>query len=293
MKTVLRQQLRRQWQRGRFLIERRSQPVNPAPIQLTCAGKRDGGGAQWHAVFSVLALARSYGITFRHSPFQTIEHGPSSDPTWLQAWDNLFDLKAYGIASGGLAPPALACADPLSLLRDRRRGTFAAGAVLQLDHAHAFTNLFPAQLAALRPLLRQAYRPQPPNAAPPLPLAHTLVVHVRRGDVQASGPHRHRFTSAAAIAARCRQLQARFPQLQHVLLLSASADADLRALCSEGVLLDAGHDVFTHLHWMSQAAGLLMARSSLSYLAAMLNPNLVFYERFEHPPLPGWIRLPR
>jgi hypothetical protein len=293
VRAFLRKQLRRQWQLVRFLFEQWAQPVDPAPVVLTCAGKRDGGGAQWHAVLSVLALARSFGLPFRFSPFLAIEHGPSSDLSWLQAWDALLDLQACGIASCGHDTPSLACSDPLTLLRGRRRGALPVGALLQLEHAHAFTNLFPAHLASLRPLLRQAYRPQHLTPEAPLPLAHTLVVHVRRGDVQASGPHSHRFTSATAIAARCRQLQTRFPQLHHVLLLSASADPDLLKLGREGFLLDVEHDVFTHLHWMSQAAGLVMARSSLSYLSAMLNPNLVFYERFEHPPLSGWIRLPK
>lgn len=290
MKATLRRLWRQQFSRACFLAEQLPQQSASPWLSLTCTGKTDGGGAQWHAVFSVLCLAQAYGIPFRHTPLRRIEHGPVDDPAWSQAWNQLFDLEAFGVALSDPAEALLACADPLQLLKMRHHGAATRPIVVSLPHAHRYSNLFPSRFASLRPLLRQAYRPRRGLTPAPLDLQHTLVVHVRRGDVQAGSPHQHRFTSAAAIAAICSRLQARHPQLRQVLLLSASADSDLLQLCREGFLLDSHHDVFTHLHWMSQAAGLVMARSSLSYLAAMLNPNLVFYDRFEHPPLPGWIQ---
>lgn len=266
-------------------------PTGQLPWSVTCQGKADGGGAQWHACLSVLALSHHLGLSYHHTSFSQVEHAPHDPHPWLAVWNGLFRLESPAHESCGLQK--IPCVTPLDLAQQILDKPPSAGGLFVLEHAHAITNRQPELLSSLRPRLRQNYRPRPQLAPPPLPLERTLVVHVRRGDVQASGPYQHRFTSAAAIAAICSRLQARHPQFQQVLLLSASGDPDLLELCRDGFLLDSHHDVFTHLHWMSQAAGLVMARSSLSYLAAMLNPNLVFYDRFEHPPLPDWIRLPR
>ncbi|MEB3353245.1 MAG: hypothetical protein VKM34_03300 [Cyanobacteriota bacterium] len=288
----LRQGLNRQLTRARFqLLHWEHLPRHPR-VQLTCAGRTDGGGAQWLSTVSVLAFAGAYRIPFAHTPFQVIEHGSGDSGAWLEAWNSLFNLQACGIPQAPSCAHQLSCHNLLQAHRSLARHPGEPG-VWALRHAHQFSNLYPTRLASLRSLLRQAYRPRSQLAPPPQPLDRTLVVHVRRGDVQASGPHQHRFTSATTIAARCRRIQIRYPHLRQVLLLSASPDADLLCLCDQGFALDASHDVFSHFHWMSQAAGLVMARSALSYLAAMLNPHLVFYDRFEHPPLPGWIRLPR
>ncbi len=288
----LRQRLVQQINRARFRALRCSPRLPPAGAALTCQGRSDGGGAQWLSTFSVIAFARHYRIPFAHTPLACVEHGHGQGAAWLQAWNGLFDLQAAGI------PLAAGAAQPLpchNLFQARRELLASAGppGLRSLHHAHQFTNLFPATLAALRPWMRQAYRPAANLAPPPLPLDHTLVVHVRRGDVTATGPHRERFSSASAVLARCRAIQARWPHLRQVLLLSATADPDLLALTDQGFVLDSEHDVFTHLHWMSHAAGLVIARSALSYLAAMLNPALIFAEPFEHPPLPGWVPLGR
>lgn len=288
MKAALRQHLKSQWYRCRLRAQRKALPKAIGPIRITCAGKRDGGGAQWHACISVWALARAYGLAYIHTPFSIIEHGRADDANWLQAWNTLFNLESCGISTQASASNHQVFTDPLNLLIHLRQRRCCSDAVLTLEHAHPFTNQFPVTLTELQPLLRQAYRPRNNLAPPPVQLHQTVVVHVRRGDVQPTGPHRQRFTSAEALALQCRCLLAQRPQLRQVLLLSASPDADLLALQQSGFILDYSHDVFTHLHWMTQAAALIMAKSSLSYLAALLNPNLVVYEPFEHPPLQGW-----
>jgi hypothetical protein len=276
-----------------FLFFKQVLCLNCHPLAITCAGKTDGGGAQWHALLSVIAFSRFYRIPYRHTLLASVEHGPLSPHSWLSEWNYLFDLSQFGIESAPINPDPLPCSGPLDCLRMRFFGTGFPHRLVRLEHAHAFTNLYPHTLAALRPTLRQSYRPKSESASPPLALDQALIVHVRRGDVSADGPHRNRYTSAVAIEARCLEILNRFTHLKSVLLLSPTPDLDLIELANRGFLLDCDHDVFTHFHWMSCAAALLMARSSLSYLAGMLNPNLVFYDQFEHPPLSGWLTQPR
>lgn len=289
----IKQSVRKQHQYYQYLrIRRLVQEIHSSTLHswsVTCQGKSDGGGAQWHACFSVMALAHHLGLTYHHSPFLQIEHGPIDSKAWIASWNGLFQL----------GPPLevdnlhrISCASPLDLAQRILNQPPSSGALFVLEHAHGLTNRQPQLMASLRPFLRQAYRPSPVLPLPPSPLHKTLVVHVRRGDVQVDGNHCHRFTSSVSIAATCRQVLARHPHLQQVLLLSASPDADLLALCRNGFLLDSKHDVFTHLHWMSQAGCLVIAKSSLSYLGGLLNPYFVFAEHFEHPPLPDWTVLP-
>lgn len=275
-----------------FLFYNQVSLLQSSPFALTCAGKSDGGGAQWHALLSVIAFSRSYRIPYRHTPLASVEHGPLSARSWLSEWNHLFDLSQFGIESASVIHESTPCSGPFECLRLRSFGSGLPNRLVRLEHAHAFTNLYPNTLASLRPMLRQSYRPKSGLASPPLPLDQALVVHVRRGDVSAGGPHRNRYTSAVAIEARCLEILNRFTHLNSVLLLSPTPDPDLIELTNRGFFLDYDHDVFTHFHWMSCAAALVMARSSLSYLAGMLNPNLVFYDRFEHPPLSGWLMQP-
>lgn len=133
MKAALRRQLTRQWRRCLFLAQLRNLPPASSPIPLTCAGKCDGGGAQWHACLSVLALARAYGFPYLHTPFQIVEHGPAADSAWLRAWNALFDLNAAGIPTASSVKAQLACSDPLTLLHRRRRRSLPAEAMVRLE----------------------------------------------------------------------------------------------------------------------------------------------------------------
>lgn len=286
----LRQRFNRQINRVRFLALRRKPVSDSWCSQLTCTGRSDGGGAQWLSIFSVIAFSRYLGVPFVHTPLQVVEHSPANPRSWVDAWNHLFDLKACGIVVARISAQPLP-SDDLFLAHRHLCSRSVESNLHSLRHAHQFSNLFPSNLASLRPLIREAYRPPSSVVTPPVPLNRTLVVHVRRGDVTVDGPFRQRFIGAEAVRATCSAIQERYPHLSHILLLSNSPDADLLDLRDQGFLIDTENDVFTHFHWMREAAALVIARSALSYLAAMLNPSLVFAEPFEHPTLPGWIRL--
>ena len=65
----------------------------------------------------------------------------------------------------------------------------------------------------------------------------------------------------------------------------------LSALTDHGVIQAANMDPFTTLRHLTEADLLVTAKSSFSYVAALLNPGLVLYEPFWHGPIPGWIVL--
>jgi|SRR5271165_6843516 len=60
------------------------------PVALTCSGKTDGGGAQVHAVLSVLSFCKAFGYTYVHTPFHQMEH--TSGPSEVLEWERLFNF---------------------------------------------------------------------------------------------------------------------------------------------------------------------------------------------------------
>lgn len=108
-----------------------------------------------------------------------------------------------------------------------------------------------------------------------------VAIHVRRGDVRRG----YRFTENESILAIYRQLAAREDCNFH--LFSQGEPEDFRAF--EGAELYLDEDLFLTFHHMVMADVLVMAKSSLSYTAAMLSDGVKIYEPFFFPPLDGWL----
>ena len=261
-------------------------------IVLTCAGKRDGGGAQLHACFSVMVFAHDFGFRYVHTPFSFVEHKPIDYDTqsWLDGWNSYI----YSI------PPML---DPSSgLIGSRQWTTFSLRAVLlkaflpprlpqtiAIPHAHRYTDLFPSRYSHVSSNYRRHKLNESHKSC-------QIVVHLRRGDVRETGPYSDRYTQSGYV-------------LSCILnLLRALGDRDL-TLCifstswcpiladpgrySTNVNLDYSTEasVFDVIQSMALSDYLLMAKSSLSYVGALLSTGVVFYQEFWHPALPHWKRL--
>ena len=127
-----------------------------------------------------------------------------------------------------------------------------------------------------------------------------IAVHIRRGDVDETGTFASRYTPDATYAALITQLVARHPGLPVV-------------ICSQGKRTDFGNCLAAdcqgsgaELHWLLDgelretfhvlvsASALLVARSSLSYCAALLSEGTVYADCLRgwwHAPLPCWVML--
>ncbi len=173
---------------------------------VTCTGKTDGGGAQVHAVFSVMAYARGTGITYVHTPFKRISHNYNDDPNWLEKWERAFALGRDELGVGELSSPGLRV---LRLTRDTRlmRLRSSAPTLLVAHHCHWYAANRPGIYELIRPRLVRKYRsridlPRPRNDR------LTVAVHVRRGDVDQTH-YPERFTSNAVIVHQLSQIEMR------------------------------------------------------------------------------------
>lgn len=246
-------------------------------LGITCAGKQDGGGAQIHAVMSALLFSRAAGIAYFHSPLGSVGHG-SHPEVFAAQWEAAFNL--------GRGAPKVPGGVPLISRQEFNEGYSGAPAIVAEQHFHDFgernLGLYPALAAELRPRLAL---PQRTFERP------TIAVHIRRGDVVRKPAHAHRLTGNATVLASIRHVMSEHPR-HRVVVFSEGEPSDFGPL-ADFCALELNSDVFATISAMIAADCLIMAKSSLSYVAGLLSRGTVYYEPFWHGPLPTWRVLPK
>jgi hypothetical protein len=241
-------------------------------LGVTCLGKRDGGGAQVHAVMSAMLFARAMGVPYFHTPFAAVMHG--ADPAaFAVRWEGAFNL------GGGAAriPRRM----PVITGEAACRGYRGPPAVVAQQHFHAFADSRPDLYACIvDDLRRRLTLPSRSSAAP------TIAVHVRRGDVVGKLPYAKRFTDNATLARHIGAALRDFPG-HRVRIFSQGAEADFGGL-PDVCEFELDADIFATLSGLIEADCLIMAKSSLSYVAGLYSRGTVYYEPFWHRPLSSW-----
>jgi hypothetical protein len=257
---------------------------------VTCAGKTDGPLAQIQAVMSTILFARAAGLTYVHTPLRVVEHSKRNED-WARRWEEFFSL-----GNGEMPLDAL----PLGLRKVRveyaqrifkRRETLYV-----IPQGHDFVDRYPHLYESLLPELRLRYFAAPKNV--PLhcePGMLNIAVHLRRGDVSPDIPHfASRFTPNRTVVRTIRQASSLLDRLgadYRVRIYSQGRPEDFGELADLGELhLD--ECPFTTFHNLVMADLLVMAKSSFSYVAALLSPaGIRLYEPFWHKPQRDWIQI--
>lgn len=259
-----------------------------AHCAFTCPGGGDGMGAQVFARLSTLIYARHHGYQYLHTPLQKLEHTPPgvAPEQWAAQWENFLNY-----AEGETLLPDVSGVIPIRKLRRLRPLSHRIYAV---KNCHDITNRLPAEWHALRPQLRAAYQRTPkPDLGSRESGRPVLAVHIRRGDVSQDGVHFVRFTALDDILARVEFLTEVLRKRQgepRVHVYSEGDAAHFQPLVERfQARLHLDEDDFTTFHALVQADGLIMAKSSFSYLAGLLSTGLCVYEPFWHPPMPDWL----
>jgi hypothetical protein len=131
-------------------------------------------------------------------------------------------------------------------------------------------------------ILRDAYySTKKPNISPP-----EIAMHIRRGDVDAI-KYPTRFTDNKENKRIIDILKEKYPDY-NITLFSEGKESDFNDLLSSNVTLKLNGDITETFHSLVSAKVLVTAKSSLSYSAAILNENIVYYQDFWHKPLDHW-----
>jgi hypothetical protein len=254
-------------------------------IFLTCT-RGDGGGAQWHGIFSVMAFCREFGLSYVHTPIAKIL--PVDTQEKRDKWNALFDLSDLSRPKpdflvtekvGSLASLVL----QICLTKSGEEAMF------DIDHAHAYTDWNISSLENLVPELKSAFRP--PQLTKGVESAENmkLVVHLRRGHIE-DGSGNLRLTSDDAFVGAVTSVLG-ISGLSHGVVFCMQPEPLVESRLPDGILFDFSSDEFEVIYAMSRAEYLILAKSSMSYVAGIVCNGTVFYESFWHPKLSSWLSL--
>jgi hypothetical protein len=251
------------------------------PIRgVTCRGKTDGGGAQVQAIFSARVFAHAANVPYFHTPLRRVAHAPGFRWKWAAAWEEAFGLQ-YG------HPRAKGAGKIVKTRRflKRYRGP---PPIIGDAYFHSFCDADPDrylplldQFRANCKLLKQTTRDTPVAA-----------IHIRRGDVAIPGAEiAYRMTSMDDNARAIETIRSNWPGID-VQVYSQGKPEDFAGLPG-GCTLHLDTDVFETMAALMNADVLVTAKSSFSYVAALLSQGTIIFEPFWHKPMSSWtIRSP-
>ncbi len=233
---------------------------------ITCAGRDDGLGAQVHAVMSALLFSHVTGIPYYHTPFGSRQ----------AKWESVFNL-----GRGYRLPPR-----DIPLIKGNaiRNGYNGPAAIVWQTHFHRFTDKNPDGYLRILESLRSCLK------IPAKSHDGTIIaVHIRRGDVSQNTPKR--FTPNKTAAKYIEIARRRYPDAR-IRIFSQGDKSEFEHLPRD-CEFELNTDLAETLSNMISADCLIMSKSSLSYIAALLSRGTIYYELFWHSPLSSWIILPR
>lgn len=253
-----------------------------AHFSLTMAGRTDGGGAQVQAAMSVQALCLAMEIPYVHTPFTQLDH--AQDPDYPVRWE-----RAFGFSLTNPTQPQERSVSAAEFMQDKT--LWNTGMVVRLADAQKYTRHHPELYWPVAQRIRPHFFGQDSISTRPL----TCAIHVRRGDVS-NDRHKRRFTPVERLFPAVSAVQAaaeRAHQDVSFVVHSNGAPDELRPLAELGCMLCTDTDPLDSLRDMALANILVAAKSSFSYVAALLCEGLVVFEPYWNPPLPGWVALKR
>lgn len=262
---------------------RLSKGILPPGVRVTCAGRSDGLGKQAMARISGMNFAEAFGATYVDSPFTRIGHARGEMSTWVDAWEGLFSFGKGEERIGDRDYKIIDYADYLL-----RRPEITDNVVLRFQQCYWLNRRDPDSFNAIAGALRAKFgtkdRARDRNSL-------IVAVHVRRGDV---GRNRNaqRFTPNGRILHTIKLLREVLDDLRITAAIhvhSQGASEEFSDFAKIGCELFLDTDAVWTMQQLAEADVLVMAKSSFSYIAALLNEGVVLYEPMFDPPLSSWI----
>lgn len=251
-------------------------------IFITCQ-RNDGGGAQIHGRFSTLAFCIFFGLDFFNSPIKGAHFAEGQD--WDSRWNSMLTLGQIPKSEAGELVRAdthkvVSAAGVFLFLAKRLVSGNSEPALLSVESAHDWSDGARRFLDSLRSEFQKAL------VAPAHHRSGGVVIHVRGGtDSTAS----IRKVAETEIFSMCRELIKLFPA-DDITIYSNSPltlPADLKEECK----VDLDSSPFMAIGHMIHAEVLVIAKSSMSYVAALACEGSVYAPEFWHPRLPSWKRV--
>ena len=226
----------------------------------------DGFGAQYHAIISGIAYAAQENLVYVHSPLKALgsQHG-----------GNVQELNAFiGIPPG----------KPPKNIDEMKEEAYSETVHLSENPSEYYTE------DVVDKIRKYYYGSKKPNISPP-----DIAIHIRRGDVtreknrsEVEGPFGgNRYVENSDYKKIIEMLEKKYPEY-NISIFSQGSENDFADLASNKVTFRLNEDLTSTFHSLVTAKVLVTSISSLSYSAAILNENTVYYMSFWHKPLDHW-----
>ena len=226
----------------------------------------DGFGAQYHAIMSGIAYAAHENLEYIHTPLEALgsQHG-----------GNAQELNTFiGIPTG--TPP--------KNMDEMKQEPYSEIVHLSKNPSEYYTK------SVVDKIRKYYYGSKKPNISPP-----DIAIHIRRGDVtreknrsEVEGPFGgNRYVDNSEYKHIIAMLEREYPEY-NITIFSQGSEGDFADLASNKVRFSLNEDLTSTFHSLVRAKVLVTSISSLSYSAAILNENTIYYMDFWHRPLDHW-----
>jgi hypothetical protein len=260
---------------------RLSKGLLPQGVRITCSGRSDGLGMQAMARISGINFAKAFGATYVDSPFMRLDHAPTEQHEWRDAWENRLNL--------GKGEERLDGDDVVVDYRDYllKRRAINEKIVLRFQQCYWLHRHYPDSLEAISESLRTKFGLPADQERDHIVVA----VHVRRGDVGIS-KNALRFTPNDTIVRTIEYLRDILEDMGVKAIFQVHSQgpaSDFAELSRIGCELYLDTDAIWTMEKLVASDILIMSKSSFSYVAALINRGVKIYERTFNPPLSSWI----
>lgn len=255
-----------------------SLPNDAGLIGVTCAGKTDGVGAQAIAVMSTLLYSHLTGIPYYHTPFRDVRFSDGK-PDWAGRCESFFNLGS----GENPVPENVQVVNPSTYLHLGKPSNVIVQ--VPLCHNYIHRNGSADEYSSIRDSLRKKYFG---GSHKKTPSQKYIAAHVRRGDVSLT-KHSARYTEDSRVLSLIHKFR-KFTNLDLPLEIYSQGDVkDFSSItASAEACLRLNTDVFEAINGMVHASGLIMGRSSFSYVAAILGDCPTLTEVWYHCPMDDW-----
>lgn len=257
----------------------------PRGTRITCAGRRDGLGMQAMARISGINFAKAFDATYVDSPFPRLDHAPTEQQDWCSAWESCLNLGKDEVGRNDSNYVVIDYSDYLL-----KRIPISDKTVLRFQQCYWLNRHYPDLLDKISASLRSKFKSH--TTANVLERDQVVIaVHVRRGDV-GNTKNALRFTPNELIVRTIETLRGVLEKLgieATFQVHSQGQESDFRELSGIGCELYLDFDAIWTMEKLVTSDILIMSKSSFSYVAAIINRGVKFYEPTFNPPLSSWI----
>lgn len=250
----------------------------------------DGFGSQYQSLLSAIAIADYLGIEFVYTPVQGIAHNYNNDHKFVQKLIDFTGIRSFYKdvrVAAGLTKKNVSV---LSQIGKK------SGILYLINSSKIIVDNDTNILLRAKGLLRKIYfSTSKPNLKSFDEGLFNVAVHIRRKNVvddrESLLPDDYYFKVIDFILEK--HPNARF----HIYSQQNKDVCDVDSIYSTSLDVYKKYNCIFHLdesveetfHGMVMADALVTCDSSLSYVAAILSEGEIYYHKFWHKPLPGWI----